>query len=189
MSSSNEGTQDSQVLIDWQLVQGRTIYSTPSHEEDYPDFWTWDYPTASKMVDENDSSKSLFRYIPASDNRAATLILTSGGLDELLDLMRDTATQVLSQQPTMDRNEIRDCADELNTCYIHHQLTITSPDTLKALSGKSLNTVLARGDEVMSLSSVAATVEAFLVKLREQSISSQQPEQQEQPVLPRGWAS
>jgi hypothetical protein len=42
----------------------------------------------------------------------------------------------------------------------------------------------------MSLSSVAATVEAFLVKLREQSgIGSKQPEQPEQPVLPPDWAA
>ncbi|RSH87442.1 hypothetical protein EHS25_003352 [Saitozyma podzolica] len=188
--SSNEGTQDSQVLIDWQLVEGRTIWSTPSLEETWPDFWTWDYDTASKLVDENDSSKSLFRYVPASDNRAATLVLTSGGLDELLDLMRDTATEVLSQQPTMELSEIRDGADELNTCYVHHQLTITPAETLQALSGKSLNRVLAHGDNIMSLSSVAATTEAFLEKLREQSgLGSQQPQQVEQPVLPPGWGA
>jgi hypothetical protein len=190
MSSSGEGTQDSQVLIGWQLVDGRTIYSTPSLEENWPDFWTWNYDTASKMVDENDSAQSLFRYVPARGDRAATLIFTSGGLNELLDLMRETATEVLSQQPTMQRDEIDGCADELNTCYIHHQLSITPPEKLKALSGKSLDDVLARGDEIMSLSSVAATVEAFLVKLREQSgIGSKQPEQPEQPVLPPDWAA
>jgi hypothetical protein len=90
----------------------------------------------------------------------------------------------------MSGSEIMNCADELNTCYAVHQLRITPPETLQELSGKSLNQVLSRGSEVISLTELEPTIQHFIRKLRAHSdLIAQREAEAARPVLPPEWGS
>jgi hypothetical protein len=119
-------------------------------------------------IDKNDLSKSLFRYVPSRDTMPSWIILSSGGLDRLLTIMDEVTSRNLILS-AMSGSEIMRCADELNTCYAVHQLRITPPKTLQELSGKSLDQVLSRGSEVISLAELEPTIQHFIRKLRAQS--------------------
>ncbi|RSH87440.1 hypothetical protein EHS25_003350 [Saitozyma podzolica] len=174
-------TEASQSVIDWELVEGRTFASEPS-----PESWTVDY-RSMPPIDKNDSSKSLFRYVPSRGDRPSFLVLSSGGLDRLLTIM-DAVTSPCLLLTDMSGREVLKCADELGTCYAVHQLRITPPETLQELSGKSLGQVLSRGSEVISLTELEPTIQHFIRKLRAQSdLIAQREAEAARPVLPREW--
>lgn len=90
----------------------------------------------------------------------------------------------------MHGSQVMACAEELNTCYIVHQLSITPSETLTELSGKSLDRVLASDNEVISLTDLAPTIAHFIRKLRAQSdLIAQQQADAARPVLPPEWGS
>lgn len=177
-------TETSKIVIDWELVEGRTFASTPS-----PDPWTVNYSSVPP-IDKNDMSDSLFRYVPSRDDRPSWLILSSGGLNRLLMEKMDGITLGYLFGTSMHGSQTMTCADELNTCYVVHQLSITPPETLKELSGKSLGRVLARGREVISLTELEPSIQHFIRKLRTQTeLITQREAEENRPVLPPQWRS
>ncbi|RSH87441.1 hypothetical protein EHS25_003351 [Saitozyma podzolica] len=169
--SSERDTETPQVVIDWRLIEDRTVHSSPGNGH-------WTYNSSSILIDKNDRSESLFRFIPARDDKPGQpdrIILSSGGLNIVFNSMTSTvgsmkwtATKHLSG---MRYREDTTCAAELNTCYVYHQLSITPTETLKQLSGKSAYNVLARSakEDIISFKDLEPTIQAFSTKLHRQT--------------------
>ncbi|GFZ44011.1 hypothetical protein JCM24511_01732 [Saitozyma sp. JCM 24511] len=180
--SSEQDTEAPQVVIDWRLIEDRTVDSSPGREH-------WTHNFSSILIDKNDRSESLFRFIPARDDRPDQpdrIILSSGGLNIVFNSrasvgsMKWTAIKHLSD---MRYKEDIMCAAELNTCYVYHQLSITPTETLKQLSGKSAYDVLQRSarEDIISFKDLEPTIQAFSTKLHRQTwLSNSTP-------LPREW--
>lgn len=180
--SSEQDTEAPQVVIDWRLIENRTVNSSPGKGH-------WTYNFSSILIDKNDRSESLFRFVPARDDKPdkpGRIILSSGGLNIVFNgmtsvgSMKWTAIKHLSGMRYM---EDIICAAELNTCYVYHQLSITPTETLKQLSGKSAYDVLTRSakEDIISFKDLEPTIQAFSTKLHRQTwLSDSTP-------LPREW--
>lgn len=184
--SSEQDTEAPQVVIDWRLIEDRTVHSSPGREH-------WTHNFSSILIDKNDRSESLFRFIPARDDRPdqpgrpSRIILSSGGLNIVFNSMTSTMGSMkwtaIKHLSGMAYTEDIMCAAELNTCYVYHQLSITPTETLKQLSGKSAREVLQRSarEDIISFKDLEPTIQAFSTKLHRQTwLSNSTP-------LPREW--